>query len=344
MVIVTSAKRGYTSSARRLGDRIRAIARIPVAGPVLAQLPHLIIVVLMVSFGTFMLVHLSSGSPAAAILGPSATPEAVAQINHELGLDEPLFSQYLHWMGNALHGDFGSALVAPNGTVTSRIQTALPVTLQLAALALLIAFLVAVPAAVYAGYRPGGKVDRTLNATSIGSLAVPSFVLALLLALLLTLQVHLFPRTGWVALTDDPLSSIRGAFLPALTLAMPMIAYFSRVLRAEIVQTLQEDFVLFARLRGLPIRVILFRYVLRPSCVSLVTISGVSLGSLLGGTVIVESIFALPGMGQLLLNAVVNSDYPLVQGGVLLIAVAYVVINTAVDLSYRLIDPRIRHA
>ncbi|GHE45625.1 ABC transporter permease [Streptosporangium violaceochromogenes] len=341
---MTSVTPDHMSFPRRLGDGIRAIARIPVIGPLLARLPHLIVVLLLVSFCTFMLVHISSGSPAAAILGPSATPEAVAQINRELGLDRPLLDQYLHWMGNAVQGDFGNALVAPYGTVTSRIQIALPVTLQLAAMALLIAFLVAVPTAVYAGYRPGGKVDRILNATSIGSLAVPAFVLALVLALLLTLQVHLFPRTGWVAFTTDPLRSIRSAFLPALTLAMPMIAYFSRVLRAEIVQTLQEDFVLFARLRGLPIRVILFRYVLRPSCVSLVTISGVTLGSLLGGTVIVESIFALPGMGHLLLNAVVNSDYPLVQGGVLLTAVAYVVINALVDLSYSLIDPRMRNA
>lgn len=341
---MTSATPDHASSPRRLGDGIRAIARIPVIGPLLARLPHLIVVLLLVSFCTFMLVHISSGSPAAAILGAAATPEAVAQINHELGLDKPLLDQYLHWMGNALRGDFGNALVAPYGTVTSRIQTALPVTIQLAAMALFIAFLVAVPTAVYAGYRPGGKVDRVLNATSIGSLAVPAFVLALVLALLLTLQVHLFPRTGWVAFTADPLRSIRSAFLPALTLAMPMIAYFSRVLRAEIVQTLQEDFVLFARLRGLPIRMILFRYVLRPSCVSLVTISGVTLGSLLGGTVIVESIFALPGMGHLLLNSVVNSDYPLVQGGVLLTAVAYVVINALVDLSYSLIDPRMRNA
>lgn len=341
---MTPAKRAHTSSARRLGDRIRSVTRVPVAGPVLAQLPHLITVVLLVSFGTFMLVQLSSGSPAAAILGPSATPEAVAQINHELGLDRPLLDQYLNWMGNAVSGDFGNSLVAPYGTVTSRIETALPVTIQLAAMALLIAFLVSVPAAVYAGYRPGGKVDRTLNATSIGSLAVPSFVLALMLALLLTLQVHLFPRTGWVAFTSDPLRSIWSAALSAITLALPMIAYFTRVLRAEIVQTLQEDFVMFARLRGLPVRTVLFRYVLRPSCVSLVTISGVTLGSLLGGTVIVESIFALPGMGNLLLNAVVNSDYPLVQGGVLMISVAYVVINAVVDLSYRMIDPRMRNA
>lgn len=341
---MTPEKRAHTSSARRLGDRIRSVTRVPVAGPVLAQLPHLLTVVLLVSFGTFMLVQLSSGSPAAAILGPSATPEAVAQINHELGLDKPLLDQYLNWMGNAVSGDFGNSLVAPYGTVTSRIETALPVTVQLAAMALLIAFLVSVPAAVHAGYRPGGKVDRTLNATSIGSLAVPSFVLALMLALLLTLQVHLFPRTGWVAFTSDPLRSIWSAALSAITLALPMIAYFTRVLRAEIVQTLQEDFVMFARLRGLPVRTVLFRYVLRPSCVSLVTISGVTLGSLLGGTVIVESIFALPGMGNLLLNAVVNSDYPLVQGGVLMISVAYVVINALVDLSYRMIDPRMRNA
>ncbi|GAA0712355.1 ABC transporter permease [Dactylosporangium roseum] len=327
-----------------MSDGIRAIARIPVVGPLLARLPHLIIVVLLVSFGTFMLVQLTSGSPAAAILGPSATPEAVAQINSELGLDKPVLDQYLDWIGGVLHGDFGNALVPPYGTVASRILIALPVTIQLAVMALLIAFLVAIPAAVYAGYRPGGRVDRTLNATSIGSLAVPAFVLALVLALLLTLQVHAFPRTGWVSFTTDPLRSIWSAFLPALTLSMPMIAYFSRVLRAEIVQTLQEDFVLFARLRGLPIRTILFRYVLRPSCVSLVTISGLSLGSLLGGTVIVESIFALPGMGNLLLNAVVNSDFPLVQGGVLLISITYVAVNTVVDLSYRLIDPRMRNA
>ena len=289
-----------------------------------------------------MLVHLTPGNPAVAILGTSATPKAVTQLDHQLGLNQPVLAQYGHWLGQALHGNLGTALVPPGGPVVSRIAQALPISLELAILALGIALVVAIPASAFAAYREGGRFDRAFSVTSFGFLSVPPFVVGLLFALVFTLTVHWFPRTGWVALTADPGLNVWHAFLPALTLALPLIAYFSRVLRAELVQTLSEDYILLARSRGLPTATVLMRYALRPSSVGLVTVSGVALGTLLGGTVIVETIFALPGLGNLLVTAVDNSDYPLIQGVVLVIAVAYVLINLIVDLSYGLFDPRLR--
>ena len=320
----------------------KPFTKVPLLTRILRRLPHLVVVLLLVSFGTFMLVHLVPGNPGVAILGTSATPSAVHRIDNQLGLNQPVLTQYGHWLHQALSGNLGTSLVSPGGSVVSRIAEALPISLELAILAVLIALLVSVPVAVFSAYRQGGLLDRVSSSTSFGFLSVPPFVIALVFALVLTLNVHAFPRTGWVALTANPWQNLWHAFLPALTLALPLIAHFSRVLRAEMVQTLQEDFVLFARARGLPIRTVLFRYALRPSSVSLVTISGVSLGVLLGGTVIVEIIFALPGVGNLLVTAVDNSDYPLIQGVVLVIAVTYVLINMVVDLSYGLFDPRMR--
>lgn len=331
-----------TRATRLVAGPRRLFARLPVMGHVIRRLPHLVIVLVLVSFATFMLVHLTPGNPAVAILGTAATPKAVAAIDHQLGLDQPLLTQYWHWLTHALSGNLGTALVSPGGPVVSRIAQALPISLELAVLAVVMALVVAIPAAVYSAYRQGGLFDRVVSSASFGFLSVPPFVAGLLLALVLTLDVHAFPRTGWVDLTANVGENLWHAFLPALTLALPLVAMFSRVLRAEMVQTLSEDFVLFARARGLPVRTVLFRYALRPSAVSLVTISGVSLGTLLGSTVIVETIFALPGLGNLLVTAVDNSDYPLIQGTVLVIAVAYVVINMVVDLSYGLFDPRMR--
>lgn len=318
------------------------------AGPatrlLVRRVPRVLAVLLLASFGTFMLLHLTPGDPAAAILGQTATPQAVRQLDHQMGLDRPLWSQYWHWLGHALSGNLGVSLVPPGGTVVSRIGQALPVSLELALLAVAMALVVAIPVAVWSAYREGRAFDRAASGISFGLLSTPTFVTGLVLALLLALEVRAFPRAEWVRISSSAglLSNLSHAFLPALTLALPLVASFTRVLRSEMIQTLREDYIQFAYAKGLPIPVILFRYALRPSSLSLITLSGVTLGALLGGTVIVETIYALPGLGNLLVGAVGNNDYPLVQGIVLVIAVVYVLVNTFVDLSYGWLDPRTR--
>ena len=308
------------------------------------KLVHLVLVLFLVSIGTFMLLHLTPGDPAVAILGKSATPEAVRQIDHQLGLDKPLLTQYGHWISGALHGNLGSSLVPPGGTVMSRIGQALPVSIELVVLALLMALVVSVPVGVWSAYREGRVFDRFASGTSFGLLSVPTFVAGLVLALLLSLEIRLFPRAEWVRITSSQgiASNLSHAFLPAFTLSLGLMALFTRLLRADVSQTLREDYIAFARAKGLPVRTVLFRYALRPSSFSLVTLSGVTVGALLGGTVIVETIYALPGLGNLLVMAAGDNDYPLVQGIVLVIAVIYVVLNVSVDLSYGFLDPRTR--
>ncbi len=334
-------KAGATDTVAR-PKRVAAVIGAIAAG--LRGLVHLVLVLLLVSFGTFMLLHLTPGNPAVAVLGQSATPSAVRQIDRQLGLNQPIFTQYVHWLGHALSGNLGTSLVSPGGSVASRIGQALPVSLELALLAVVMALIVAIPVGVWSAYREGSRFDRVASTTSFGLLSVPPFVTGLILALLLALDVHVFPRAEWVRISSGGLiANLTHAFLPALTLALPLMAMYIRVLRAEMVQTLREDFILFARARGLSLRKVLFRYALRPSSISLVTLSGISLGTLLGGTVIVETIYALPGLGNLLVTAVGNNDYPLVQGIVLVIAVAYVLVNVVVDRSYSVLDPRMRH-
>jgi peptide/nickel transport system permease protein len=305
---------------------------------------RLVLVILLVSFGTFMLLHLTPGNPAVAILGQGANPKAVHRIDHQLGLDRPIFIQYGHWLSRALRGNLGTAMTPPYGTVVSRIKQALPISLELVMLALVLALIIAIPVGIVSAYREGRLVDRFASNVSFGVLAVPTFVSGLVLALLLSLEARAFPRAEWASISSGIGANLSHAFLPALTLALPTAAAYSRLLRAEMIQTLQEPFVLFARAKGLPDRTVLLRYAFRPSAVSLITLSAVTVGALVGGTVIVETIYALPGMGSLLIGAISANDYPLVQGIVLVIAVVYVLVNAAVDLCYGVIDPRVRRA
>lgn len=308
-----------------------------------SRVVHLVIVLWLVSLGTFMLLELTPGDPAVTILGDSATPQAIAELRAQLGLDLPLLSRYGSWIGGVLRGDFGVSLVAPGGSVASRIGEALPVSMQLAAMAVLMALVVAIPVAVWSAYRQGRVFDRFWSNASFGMMSLPTFVTGLLLGLVFALKIPIFPRAQWVRMETDLAGNLSHAFLPALCLALPLMAIYIRTLRAEMVQTLQDNSIEFAYAKGLPVRTVLFKYALRPSSLSLVTLSGVTLGSLVAGTVIVESIYALPGLGSLLVGAVGSNDFPLVQGVVLIIAVLYVLLNVIVDISYGFLDPRVRN-
>ncbi|MGW0246252.1 ABC transporter permease [Nocardia goodfellowii] len=302
-----------------------------------------IFVVLLVTVAVVTLLSFAPGSVAQVILGENATPEAVAALNVKLGLDRPLWAQYLEWLGNAARGDLGTSPLTGQ-SVSEAIAERLPVTLQLAAMALTIALITAVILAVLSATRPDSAVDRGIVGLSSIFLSVPAFVAGPVLIYFFALQLGWFPVTGWSRIGDGIGQSLRTALLPAIAMALMEIAAFHRLLRTDLITTLREDFVGAARAKGMSETYVVFRHALRPSSFSLITVAGINLGRLIGGTVIVESLFSLPGLGQLLASSIISRDLIMVQGIVAFMAVMYVAINILVDLSYEFIDPRVRKA
>lgn len=305
------------------------------------KLVELVVVVLCVSVVTFLLINLLPGSPAESILGAEATPKAVAALNQSLGLNRPLPVQYLDWMGRLLHGNLGRSYV--NGQpVAQAILQHLPVTLELLVLSQLMAFAVAIPLGIWAGYRKNTWVDRIATGSSFTLMALPPFILALLFVYVLAVRWHMFPATGYTPLSAGLWSNLRTMFLPALTLALGSVAIYVRVLRSEMISVLEESYITAARAKGMPTWWILFRHAFRPSTSALVTVAGINIGLLIGGSFIVEEIFALPGVGLLTVDAIFSRDYITVQGCILVVAVGFVLVNFIVDLLYPLLDPRVR--
>ena len=305
---------------------------------------RLLVVLFAVSVLTFLLTSLLPGSPVNDILGPRATdPVLAAQVRHDLHLNDSLPVRYEHWLGGVLHGNFGRAY-NDNEKVTDIIRQRLPVTLELLIAAQLLSLAVAVPLALISAYRAGSRLVRTITATSFGALSIPDFVIAIVLVFVFAVRLHWLPATGYTHLTDSVTGNLRSIALPTITLALPLSAVYTRLLRSDLIATLQEEYILMARAEGLPPRRILFRHALRPSSFSLLTVLGINTGALIGGAVIVEYLFALPGMGSRLVDAIGRREYIIVQGLVLVIAVGYVVANFLVDLLYGVLDPRVRHA
>lgn len=300
-------------------------------------------VLLVVSFLTYVMLDLLPGDPALQILGTGgATPEAIAAVRADLRLDDPLPVRYLGWLGDAVQGDFGRSYQTRQ-EVSDAIRERLPVTLEIAGVAILMSLTIAIPMGVLSAYRAGTRLDRGITGATFGLLAVPNFMMALILIYTLSVRYGLFPATGWTRLTEDPWENLKSVFMPSLALALSSMAVLTRVLRTDMIATLQEDHVLLARAKGLSTIRILFRHALRPSSFSLLTVGGIQVGALLGGALIVEQIFALPGLGRLIIDSVFQRDFMIVQGGVLLTSVIYVVVNAGVDVLYTFLDPRIRY-
>lgn len=310
---------------------------------VAVKLALLVPVLFLVSVGTFVLLQLGPGDPAAQVLGNTGSPQDYQRIRAEMGLDRPPVQRYLEWLGGVLQGDLGRNLVPPIENVSDRLLRAFPVNLQLALTAIVLALLIAIPLAMLSAYRAGGLVDRWISAGTIGVISVPPFLVGLLLLLFFAIHLGVFPLGQWARPSDAGWGqNLWHAFLPALTLALAEAPVFARLLRGDLVATLQEDYILAARAKGMPAWHVMLREALRPSSFSLITLAGVSAGRLLGGTIIVEAVFVLPGVGSVIINAAQNNDYKLVQGGVLLIATIYLLLNLVVDVLYGYLDPRIR--
>ena len=361
------------------------------------RVSRLAAVLWVVSIATFSLVLLLPGDPARAILGQQATDGQVKHLTAQLGLDKPVVERYVDWIGGFVRLDFGETLVRPVRPVSQVIGSALPITLQLAVMALVLGLAGGLVLGSLAAYRPGNRLDRAINNGSFALISIPAFVMALILirlfvfdgdrmrmialvvgvagstwmliragrrrsvnvrwkraSLVILLPVVLgtltwrflpdFPREGWVRPSESIGGNLLHSTLPAVTLALGLVPLYAQILRADMMQTLRQSFITVSRAKGMPPRHIVIREALRPSLFGLITVAGISFGSLVGGSVIVEQIFSLPGLGRVLVTSIQAKDFAVVQVAVLVAAALFLLLNTLVDVAYSFLDPRLRRA
>jgi len=308
-----------------------------------SRLTRLVLTVLVVTFATFTLTNVLPGDAVNALIPIDAQQdrEFVEQIREEWGLNDPLIVRYGRWLGDAVQGDLGRSLVTGQ-PVTDEITHRLPITLEIMVVAVGFSLLVAVPLGAFTGYREGRKSDRVFSGVAQAGLSLPSFVTGLILIYVFALKLQWFPAVGWNRLSNGIGPNLKSVALPALALAITEIAVYTRVLRSDMIHTLKENYILSARAKGLTDRFILFRHGLRPSLLTLVTVVGLNIAALLGGVLVIEYLFAIPGIGKRLFSAIQQRDFMMVQAITILITVFYVVVNTITDLTYMVVDPRIR--
>jgi peptide/nickel transport system permease protein len=306
---------------------------------------RLVATLLVVSFLTFLLVNLLPGDAINALIPIEAQQdqEYVAQVRAEWGLDDPMLVRYGKWLGDAVRGDLGDSIVTSRA-VSSEIVHRIPVTGELMIVTVIFSVLLAVPLGVMSAYREGSRLDQIISGGAQFALSVPGFVAGLLFIYVFAMKLGWFPATGWTRISNSISGNLMTVTLPALSLSVIEVAVYTRVVRSDLVTTLKEDYILSARSKGLKDGFILFRHALRPSSLTLITVVGLNIGLLLGGTVVVEFLFALPGLGKRLLDAIFQRDFMMVQGITVFVAMVYVVVNTLVDFVYLVVDPRIRKA
>lgn len=298
------------------------------------------LVVLLVTIFTAMMLQFVPGDPAVTIAGEGATPEAITAIREQYGFNKPIVGQYLDWTRSLMTGDLGESF-RTRAPVWDSIVDRAPVTFEIAVGAILLALVVAVPLALYCAYRPGSVIDRIVEALTSLFVALPPFLTALLISFVLAVQLDWLPVTGWTPFTEDPIENLRYALIPIVALSLPALSVFQRVLRADVIATLQQDHIALARAKGVAPGAIMRRHALRPSSFSLMTVAGLQLGQMVGGTVVIEVLFGIPGLGSMLIHSILGQDLIMVQGIVVVMAITYLLVNLVVDLSYRLLDPRV---
>jgi len=299
-------------------------------------------VLLIVGTVVFTLVHLTPGDPAAVILGPDATREEVEELRDRLGLNDPIYEQYVRWLSGVVRLDFGDSLFIGEPVSQALLDRAQP-TLTLTLYALVLQVIIGIPAGLLAAVRHNSILDRAIMMFSISGAAMPNFFLGILLILVFAVRIGWLPSGRFVSLADDPVEHFKHMLLPALALGVSAAGLLARLVRSTMLDVLHEDYVRTAMAKGLPERLVIVRHALRNALIPAVTIIGLSVGGLLGGAVVTETVFTLPGMGRLIVQSVGRRDYPVIQGGVMLIAASYVLINLLVDLLYVYLDPRVRY-
>jgi peptide/nickel transport system permease protein len=316
---------------------------------VLRRLAHLVVVLLLVTLFVASLTSLLPGDPVNTLIplrdDAPGVEERKAALREDLGLDEPIYVQWASWVGGFVTGDLGNYYTTTGERpVSERVSESWQVSVQLMVYAQVLALVIAIPFGVFAAYRAGSRTDQASNATAFAMLAIPPFALALVLSYYLGVRLGWLPVGGYVAPEEDLIEHVRRMAMPAISLAVGQVAVYMRLLRSDMIQTLQEDFITMAKSKGVSPRRVLWRHALRPSSLTLLTAAGLNVGTLIGGALIVEVIFSLPGIGTLLFEAIQARQYVALQSLVALIAVAYVFINVLIDVLYGVIDPRIRHA
>jgi peptide/nickel transport system permease protein len=296
----------------------------------------------VVSVVVFSLIHLTPGDPVRIMLREEADPATVATLRHQLGLDRPLPLQYLTWLGRAVQGELGRS-IRTNQPVMDAIRQRAPVTLSLAMAALVVALAIGLPAGILAALRRNSVVDVVATLVAIAGVSLPSFWLAILLILVFSVALGWLPPLGWVSPGRDLVAWAQSLVLPAVTLGVAIAAVVMRMTRASLLEVLELEYVRTARAKGLGEHWVVLRHALQNALIPVVTVVGLQAGALLGGAVITETIFALPGVGRLLVDAIFQRDFPIVQGVVLFLAVNFLLVNLLVDLTYAWLDPRIRY-
>ena len=307
----------------------------------LTRLGILLLSLTVASLIIFLVVQVLPGDPAQVVLGVNATPDALAQLRHQMGLDLPGWQRYLAWIGGILHGDFGTSQVS-SAPVAELIRQKLSVSAPLALLGMAVSVLISVPLGVIGGVRYRRLSGALISALSLGGIAIPAFWAALLLITVFAIRLHVVPAGGFVAWSDDPVGAFRSLLLPAVSLGLVQGAILTRYIRSSIVDVLREDYIRTARAKGLTRWQALRRHGFRNAAIPVVTVLGLQLTSLLVGAVVIENVFYLPGLGRMLIQAIGNRDLVVIQATVMLLTGVVLVVNFLVDVSYRLLDPRIR--
>ncbi len=311
-------------------------------GIFLRRLASAVPILLIVSLMTFSLMHFIPGDPAVAIAGLSATPAQIAQLRHDLGLDQPFLTQLFTWYGGLFRGNLGRSILMGQ-PVTDVMLFRLPVSMALAAYALVITLLLGLLSGIFAALRQNSWVDQVAMVFAMIGISMPNFWLGLLMILLFAVQLGWLPTGGYIAFSESPWGWLRTSTMPALSLALLQVGLLARITRSTMLEVLRQDFIRTARAKGLPRRLVVVKHALANALIPITTVIGIIVSLLVSGSVVTESLFSIPGIGQLLTQAVLNRDYPLVQGGLLVVTALLVLVNVLVDVSYAVLDPRVRH-
>lgn len=301
----------------------------------------LIPVILVVGVVVFALVHLTPGDPAAVMLGDRATAEDIERLRGQLGLNDPLPVQFLRWFGGVLRFDFGESIFIGEPVTQALLDRVQP-TLLLTLYALSVQIIIGIPAGVISAVRHNSIFDRILTVIAISGAAIPTFFLGIILILTFAVRLRWLPSGGYVPLTENPVEHVKAMLMPAFTLGFASAGLLARLVRSSMLDVLREDYVRTAYAKGLPQRIVVIRHALRNALIPALTVIGTSLGALLGGAVVTETVFTIPGMGRLVVQSIARRDYPVIQGAVMTIALTYVLVNLLVDVLYVYADPRVQ--
>lgn len=309
---------------------------------IVKRLISMIPVMLLVSIIVFFIVHLTPGDPALVMLGEEVNPQTLAALRHDLGLDQPIPIQYATWLSNVVRGDLGNS-IRNHQPVMEAIVQRLPTTIELTILAMLISLLIAIPTGILSATRRGSRSDLISTTLALIGVSMPSFFLAILLIFIFSLYLRWLPPIGFTPILEDPIANLKGMILPAITLGAATAAIVARLTRSSLLEVLSQEYIRTARAKGLEERAVIWGHALKNAMIPVATICGLQVGALLGGAIITETIFVLPGIGRLAVDSIFSRDFPVLQGVVLFLSVVYLFANLSVDVLYAFLDPRIHY-